>query len=217
MGDMQCENCHGQIAGSGKRFCSRSCAAAVNGRLHPKRRKKEKKPCLTCQLPVKSNRAKFCSRDCAWASYVKERVVVEAKVCLKCLKEKDAAEFSAHNTRDGLQTRCKSCRSAHYTDKYKQQKRILGPEAARQVRSSRMRKAYGISIEVFDEIVASQDGKCAICSKVPPVLVVDHCHLTGQVRGALCHRCNLGIGHLNDDLVLLRRAVSYLENYAPLV
>lgn len=41
---------------------------------------------------------------------------------------------------------------------------------------------------------------------------VDHCHDTGKVRGLLCFNCNVGIGSLQDDIEMLRKAIKYLEN-----
>jgi hypothetical protein len=38
----------------------------------------------------------------------------------------------------------------------------------------------------------------------------DNCHSTGVVRGLLCHSCNLGIGHLKDDVRLVESALRYL-------
>lgn len=38
----------------------------------------------------------------------------------------------------------------------------------------------------------------------------DHCHVTGYLRGVLCHTCNLGLSHLNDRPEWLRRAAEYL-------
>jgi hypothetical protein len=43
------------------------------------------------------------------------------------------------------------------------------------------------------------------------VLVIDHDHLTGAVRGRLCVRCNTGLGKFLDNPDMLRRAVCYLE------
>lgn len=43
-------------------------------------------------------------------------------------------------------------------------------------------------------------------------LHLDHCHKTNKFRGWLCAKCNMGIGHLGDDLDGLRAAVKYLES-----
>lgn len=44
-----------------------------------------------------------------------------------------------------------------------------------------------------------------------PELVVDHCHKSKQIRGLVCHRCNVGLGYFRDDPELLRAAAAYLE------
>ena len=57
-------------------------------------------------------------------------------------------------------------------------------------------------------------GVCAICGSARSVkrnLSLDHCHKTGELRGVLCHNCNVGLGHFKDDADLLRRAVDYLD------
>ena len=59
------------------------------------------------------------------------------------------------------------------------------------------------------------DGKvCEICGKSSP-LVVDHCHVTGAIRGPLCYGCNSGIGLLGDNLEGVLRAVTYLQRTPP--
>ncbi|MEU9285576.1 endonuclease VII domain-containing protein [Streptomyces sp. NPDC048275] len=64
-----------------------------------------------------------------------------------------------------------------------------------------------------DEMIASQEGLCAICWKAPAVQV-DHCHETGRVRGVLCFNCNSGLGLLRDDPEAAYRAADYLEGNA---
>lgn len=56
-------------------------------------------------------------------------------------------------------------------------------------------------------------GTCPICSR-PRVLVVDHRHACGTVRGLICDTCNRGLGMFADDPAVLRRAADYLEKTA---
>lgn len=73
---------------------------------------------------------------------------------------------------------------------------------------------YGLSRQKFDEMVRAQFGRCAICGKTDPRLVVDHDHETGRVRGLLCVNCNQGIGQLGDDIARLQLAIEYLREGA---
>ena len=43
-----------------------------------------------------------------------------------------------------------------------------------------------------------QLGCCAICEE-PALLVVDHDHATGEVRGLLCTACNLKMGVIDQE------------------
>lgn len=87
-----------------------------------------------------------------------------------------------------------------YTDEYKKGNKLL--------------YRYGITFEMYNQLFDKQKGKCAICKKhqlsLNKSLCVDHCHITGKVRGLLCNTCNIGLGKFNDDLDILQKAMSYL-------
>lgn len=86
---------------------------------------------------------------------------------------------------------------------------------------SRLLERYGITINDYESMLSEQNYVCAICeqpeTRIDPRtgniirLAVDHCHTTGIVRGLLCSRCNLGIGHFEDDIPRLLRIVEYLN------
>jgi hypothetical protein len=79
----------------------------------------------------------------------------------------------------------------------------------------RVRKMRGngvkITVEAYQRLVAKQNGRCALCARVPRGLHVDHDHETGKVRGLLCSTCNTGLGKFSDDPERLEAAARYIR------
>ncbi len=83
-------------------------------------------------------------------------------------------------------------------------------------RRNKLKKNFGMTLEDYDKMFKKQKGLCAICDKPQNTfntknLYIDHDHKTGKVRGLLCHKCNNGLGFLDDDIKLLKRSIQYLE------
>jgi hypothetical protein len=74
---------------------------------------------------------------------------------------------------------------------------------------------YGITAEQFNEMLARQNGVCAICgqdnTRFGKRLAIDHDHDTGDVRGLLCNSCNGALGLFKDDVDTLKKAIEYLQ------
>lgn len=58
-------------------------------------------------------------------------------------------------------------------------------------RERRLLSLYGLTSADYDDLMSQPCGICGADS-----VHLDHDHETGQVRGGLCHRCNLGVGYL---------------------
>ncbi len=142
------------------------------------------------------------------------------KECNTCKLLKPLSDF--HNDRrkpDGKISRCKPCKAA-YDQKYFSQQHIQArrktPEARSKQRDWGLQKRYGLDHAQYQRMLARQGGHCACCSATPEqessgVLMVDHCHTTGQVRGLLCNKCNLTLGNVNDDFNRLRELANYVQ------
>lgn len=80
-----------------------------------------------------------------------------------------------------------------------------------------VRYKYGLEPEELAKILTSQNNQCAICSldfsfdSIESKPYLDHCHKTEVVRGALCMKCNSGLGQFEDDCERLLKAVEYLR------
>jgi len=88
------------------------------------------------------------------------------------------------------------------------------PELRREVQEkSRLRK-YGMTTDQYKAMLADQGGTCRICTQTlrESSTHIDHDHATGRVRGLLCQKCNVGLGHFRDNPEILRCAAIYLES-----
>jgi hypothetical protein len=78
-----------------------------------------------------------------------------------------------------------------------------------------LKKEYGLTVEDYLELLMAQDGQCGICNRpfaeTGAQINVDHCHRTGAIRGLLCRACNLGLGHFDDNLETIQKAITYLQ------
>ena len=138
--------------------------------------------------------------------------------CRECGLPKAEAEFGLDRTRpSGRHPYCRTCRRVREKIRY-----ANSPEHREGARWRQIKFNYGMTKEEWMALYEKQGGCCAIClrpldltakgvgrSATQPV--VDHCHVTGQNRGILCHDCNLGIGYLSEDLATLQRAIAYLS------
>jgi|694.fasta_scaffold41796_19 hypothetical protein len=80
---------------------------------------------------------------------------------------------------------------------------------------------FNITLEEYQVLFETQGGVCKICnnpetakknkSEELRMLAVDHDHNTGKVRGLLCARCNVQLGHYEKTKPRAQEFENYLE------
>jgi len=140
------------------------------------------------------------------------------RVCVYCGIKKALSEFTkAKRSGYGRCHECKTCTTQRSRDWAR-----ANPERAEELRQRAGLKLIGATTEQYTARVDEQGHICAICGKPESRrhhqgrvcrLALDHDHITGQIRGALCSSCNLALGKFGDDPVLLRTAADYLDHW----
>ena len=136
----------------------------------------------------------------------------KCRVCGKeAHSENDLEGFKkAKNSMHGRDNLCKACdkhlRSLYFSDEVNNDR----------AKDNRLKNMYGISLDDFNRMFDEQNGVCLICKRPESCndgrrFNVDHCHVTGDVRGLLCNNCNKGLGHFKDNTLLLHNAIKYLN------
>lgn len=133
--------------------------------------------------------------------------------CNKCGETKPEADFGIDRRQArGRKYACKECTNAERRGRYQEDNRRY-----------MLKSRYGLTDADYDGLVRSQSGMCPICQAAPSErsggkraknstgLYVDHDHVSGKVRGLLCHKCNVALGLLGDDPTRLERAAKYLR------
>jgi len=111
----------------------------------------------------------------------------DTQICKICSKEKPIDRFHKQITmKSGYDKRCKVC----FT------------------KDSKLRNAMRITYKSIKPKVCDCCGESSEKS-----LVVDHDHNTLKFRGWLCASCNLGIGHLGDNIEGLEKAIAFLRKH----
>lgn len=150
------------------------------------------------------------------------------KKCIECNTNKELTEFyKAANSKDGHRSSCKECK-----DKKTLVWRAANPKAYNALavkwrdnnpdkqHANEIKRRYGLSLEDYNALLVKQNMCCALCdvqhdtSKKRGRLYVDHDHETGKVRALLCHNHNVMLGHAEDSIETLEKAIKYLKQHA---
>jgi len=126
-----------------------------------------------------------------------------SKECMYCNKIKDIKEFVIHKEhKDGREGRCKNCKIyIHIKHSYFNLDKQLTTK-----------DQVFLARQIIQKYLIIQYNSCDIC-KIEfehENWRVDHCHEKGHMRGLLCHRCNVGLGFI-EDATFVKNAKRYLQ------
>ena len=137
----------------------------------------------------------------------------ELKYCPKCKENKEIALFHKNKSnKSGCADYCKSC-----TNKYDNNRYASNQEFRMMRKNYNLKYNNKLSSEEYTIKFNEQYGRCAICGKpqteLKEALAIDHDHITENIRGLICRKCNLGIGNFDDNIENLKAAILYLQKY----
>lgn len=140
------------------------------------------------------------------------------KTCNNCSKTKPVSEFyekprkaDYSESLAGYSSQCKDC------DKSARQLYVVDnkDQCKKSDRAYYLKNNYNLSIDDYNQLFNSQDGKCKTCethqSELNRPLCVDHNHDTGKVRGLLCNNCNRAFGLLKENVKTLTNLITYKQ------
>lgn len=136
-------------------------------------------------------------------------------ICPSCNSEKRLTEFHKNKaSKNGHATYCKIC-AVRKSRKHHAKRMATDPSYRRSKKDSYIKYSHGISLEEYERRLSEQNG-CAICGTTSPKggWHLDHDHTTGKRRKFLCNPCNRGIGYLQDDVEILKKAINYLNEHS---
>ena len=120
------------------------------------------------------------------------------KECIKCNQIKSLTEFHYYKNHKRYHSLCFDCKKISFKHYQKSIGRF---------------KRYGITKEIYDQMVLKQDNKCYICEDYKEILYIDHNHITGEIRKLLCRDCNSALGLIKESKKTINNMKKYIENY----
>lgn len=123
------------------------------------------------------------------------------RTCLDC-KRQDWVKNNSIRTGKSSRGYCKKCAYNHMPSPVR--------DGFKSKREAYLHYTYDLSLIDFEAMWDDQHGLCAICQETMDKPYVDHSHESGEVRGLLCRSCNSAIGLFKENILSLRRAITYL-------
>ncbi len=182
--------------------------------------KRDKVPCPTCD-GMKDQRAARCM-PCRNGSHYTEEANNAPRACTNCKEILSGDRFRLRKVSDrrggGVRREsiCLDCSRADARSRARKRAEAGNPwtNPIYQLRHYARTKWF-VAPEQLVEFVEGHDGFCEICGRTAEEatqsgkrLAVDHSD--AGVRGMLCHHCNAGLGHFQDDPKRMLRAIKYL-------
>ena len=183
------------------------------------KRNPDAQACRRCGKPKRPGRGQLCvdchgtCAKCGEAASLRTDGQFRTH-CEPCRREVDTR---ANCTRCGAirtgshPSYCRSCYQAYSRDWSKK-----NPDKVREKnRRQDLKRTYGLTPQMWDDMLAEQNGGCAICGTTEAGgrgrFHVDHDHHTGKIRALLCTNCNVALGLVSDSPQLLRALAGYVE------
>ena len=139
------------------------------------------------------------------------------KRCAACEQTKPVTEFyRLPGFTDTYRSYCKPCHKAKRKARYD---KAGGKDVPYE---QLLKREYGITLADYNAILRSQAHRCAVCRRPETMrtksgevrrLSVDHDHVTGRVRGLLCHRCNVLVWAFEENHAILGLIDRYVEDF----
>lgn len=209
MPDRECEICGATFTPRRRldKTCGMDCQIQLRRKLSRERARSlyQSRPprpdaeCETCKARIPVARTgptpRFCSECRAAREIARSKYRAADRRCYKCQAlVPDAERKPGHVV-------CGACRADRRTDRKAYERR-------------RTLRKYGLTQEQYDQLLASQGGRCPGCGTDDPGArgwCIDHCHKAGHVRALMCFRCNLIVGQADENPATLRALADWLE------
>lgn len=146
--------------------------------------------------------------------------------CKTCGELKEISKFLRDiRCSNGYKRECITCATTRRRIRYNTDTQVKTKKLTQQrnwcknnrhkLKGYNLKASFNISPENYTKMLLAQDNCCKICgthkNKLKRSFAVDHCHTTNKIRGLLCSNCNIGLGQFKDDIILLKNAITYLE------
>lgn len=151
--------------------------------------------------PEGMKRCWTCKQTLPHDNFTKSGITFDGfmKACRKCNLKR--SRYWRENNREHFASYMREYRKTHLAE----------------VKDNERKKKFAVPSGWYAETLTAQGGACAICltteAKGRGDFHIDHCHVSGKIRGLLCQHCNLMLGHARDRADVLLEAVAYLKRH----